>query len=143
MESIEQRARQVSILTTTLLPLKGTLIIWCYWILKDAETQKEYRRSLREATHNILEQVTNGTLMPAAGAEAAYAVRNEIMIRTRERTSPLGLLIAQSLKPSERGYDFYLNKNARSRFRKDFRDLTDVQAKEVSAKRIVSQRYLK
>ncbi|XXG98066.1 hypothetical protein Hte_004384 [Hypoxylon texense] len=132
------RADQDSLLSTAFFSLKGTAVIWCRWTLKDRATREQYRSSVAKATEGILERIANGSLTPADGAAEAHAMRNQLLIGMRDKTSPLGLFVARSIKPAGGQYDFYLNKNAKSRFGKDFKDLTETEARQVSIDTISS-----
>lgn len=118
---------------TLLFSVSGTVIIWCRWLLKDANTRAAYRNSVAEAIENILKRIKDGSLTPAEGAIEAHAMRNQYLIQMRHRTLPLGLLVARFLKPVGREYDYYLNKNARKLFGKDFKDLSVEEARRVSS----------
>ncbi|EFY85263.1 hypothetical protein MAC_08672 [Metarhizium acridum CQMa 102] len=129
---------QESLLGTAFFALKGTVIIWARWLLKDAGTRQEYSKAVAAATDDILKRISTGSLTPAAGAAEAHAMRNNFLIGMRNKTSPIGLLIARSIKPAGGQYDYYLNKNSKVRYNKDFKDLTEVEARQVSVDTISS-----
>lgn len=130
--SSRPRADQDSLLSTAFFSLKGAVIIWCRWTLKDVETREAYHGSVAKAAEGIRERIENGSLTPAGGAAEAHAMRNQYLIGMRDRTSPEGLLVTRSIKPAGGQYDFYLNENAKSRFGKGFKDLTRTDAMQVS-----------
>lgn len=121
-EGLSTRNDQNPLITTAFFALKGTVIIWCRWILKDAVTREAYRRSVAAATDDILRRIDDGSLTPSEGAEEAHAMRNNYLIGMRDRTSPIGLLVARAIKPAGGQYDYYLNRNARARYNRVFGD---------------------
>lgn len=126
-------ADQESLLSTALFALKGTAIIWGHWVLKDAPVRVEYSRSVAEATRDILSRVRSGAVTSADAAAEAHSMRNNYLIGMRNRSSPLGVMIARALKPAGGQYDYFLNKNAKRRYNRDFKDLNEDQAKLVSS----------
>ncbi|QPH03761.1 hypothetical protein C2857_000134 [Epichloe festucae Fl1] len=137
-EGLSTRNDQNPLITTAFFALKGTVIIWCRWILKDAVTREAYRRSVAAATDDILRRIDDGSLTPSEGAEEAHAMRNNYLIGMRDRTSPIGLLVARAIKPAGGQYDYYLNRNARARYNRVFGDLTETEARQVAVDTIGS-----
>ncbi|WEW59599.1 hypothetical protein PRK78_005073 [Emydomyces testavorans] len=127
-----------SLLTTAFFALKGTVIIWCRWILKDANVREAYRKAVATATDDILKRVDSGEYTATAGAEKAHEMRNQYLIGMRDKTSPPGLLVARSIKPAGGSYEYYLDKNAQTKYKKPFRELTQAEAKQVSIDTISS-----
>lgn len=127
------RNDQNPLLTTAFFALKGTVIIWCRWILRDSRTREAYRRAVAAAVDDILRRVNDGSVTPNEGAREAHDIRNNLLIGMRDVTSPPGLLIARAIKPAGGQYDFYLKKNAMKIFDTPLEKLTTEQAEEVSA----------
>lgn len=65
-----------------------------------------------------------GTVTAIDAARDAHAIRNDLLISMRSRTSPIGLCVAQSLTPAGGEYKFHLDKNAQGRYGKPFVELT-------------------
>ncbi|KAK5999264.1 hypothetical protein PT974_01657 [Cladobotryum mycophilum] len=81
---------------------------------------------------DILACVNEETITPAHGAMKAHQMRNQLFTRMRAKTSPIGLLLVRSVHPGISSYHYYLDKNARSKYKKAFKDLTQEEAREVS-----------
>ena len=131
-EGVTPRADVSSLLSTAFFSLKGTVIICCQWIFNDVQVREAYRQSVSTATNNILARMNSGEITAAAAAEEAHGMRNTLLIGMRKDTSPPGLLIARGIKPAGGQYEYYLDRNAQSRYGKAFRELTEAEAKEVS-----------
>ncbi|KAK7427290.1 hypothetical protein QQZ08_006226 [Neonectria magnoliae] len=136
--SLHAQASDDSILTASFFALKGTVIIWCRWTLKDNTVRAEYSNSVRAATENILSRVRSGEITASAGAAEAHAMRNNYLIGMRNKTSPFGLMIARGIKPQANQYEYYLNKNSNTMFSKPFAELSTEEAMQVSAETIKS-----
>ncbi|KAI0005798.1 hypothetical protein F4779DRAFT_633209 [Xylariaceae sp. FL0662B] len=105
-----------TLLSTAFFSLKGTVNIWCRWILKGADARQMYRAAVGTATADILERVENGSFTPAAGAAEAHQMRKQFLTGMRNKTSPIGLLVARSIKPAGGSYQYYLDRNAEIRY---------------------------
>ncbi|KAL7940859.1 hypothetical protein V8C42DRAFT_336330 [Trichoderma barbatum] len=110
---------------------EGISIIFCQWVIHDSHVRQQYHQSVADAIDDILGQIDSSKITLEMGAWKAHQMRNRFFHSMRHSTSPIGLLVAHSIHPTTRSYEYYLQKNSLSTFRKPFEDLNLDQAKEV------------
>lgn len=76
------------LLQAAFFALKGTLVIWTRWLLKDDSVRREYRAPANSATKEILQDITTGRLNHRQGAARAVDIRNTFLLQMRDSTSP-------------------------------------------------------
>ncbi|CAI6047356.1 unnamed protein product [Clonostachys chloroleuca] len=131
-------SNEVALLSSALFALKGSVVIWSRWVLNDANVRLQYQRSVSAAADGIIARVQNHELTPAQGAQEAHSIRNQYLLDMRKISSPLGLMIAESIKPAGGSYQAYLDKNAMKKYQKSYADLTLGQAQAVAEETIRS-----
>lgn len=111
------------LLQAAFFSLKGTVIIWTRWLLKDNSVRLRYQASVNSATREILDDITARRLTPLQGATRAVNMRNSFLLEMRDISSPPGILVARILKPAGGTVENYLNKNAKRRYGKNFGEI--------------------
>ena len=125
-------------LTLFLFVLRATALIWGKWFLSDSNVRAEYDKAVSAGSQEILQQVKDGQISPQEAVKQAIDMRNTYLYDMRKKTSPIGLIVAQAIKPTGLSYDALLNKYANIRFHKTFAELTAEQASQVAVDTIDS-----
>lgn len=120
---LKHRAMNVYFVT-----INAIAVIWGRWLLADVAVRADYNHGVKNACGNILEAMRAGTVPAMDAARDAHAIRNKFLISMRSRTSPIGLSVAERLKPAGGTYEFYPDKYAQSRYGKPIVDLTNNEA---------------
>lgn len=118
--------------------LKGTAFIWGKWLLADAAVRAEYNAAVYYGSQRILDDVNLGKLTPLQAAEQAVNMRNTYLTEMRQKSSSIGRVIAQAIKPSGLPYQVLLDKYAQRRYGKNFAQLVADEAAQVAGDTIDS-----
>lgn len=115
--------------------LKGTVVIWTGWLVKDGGVRQTYRTSVNTATAKILRDIDEDHLSYIDDANEAVDKRNTLLLKMRAISSPVGLLIARQIKHAGGTVEAYLNRNARKSYDLNYDEITQyAQRKQVGFK---------
>lgn len=121
-----------SLLQAVFFALKGSVVIWTRWLIKDVGVRQAYHTSVNTVAAEMLRDVDGGRLLHIDGANRAVHMRNTFLSQMRDRTSPCGHLIACYLKSAGGTVEYYLNGNARERYGVNYDEITqDAQRNQV------------
>lgn len=95
------------------------------------EVRDRYKCAVKMAGDEILERVLSGAVRARDGAQEAFDIRNALE-KMCVRTHRLGLAFTETVRPTIRTYEYHLDRYARQAYSKNFAQLTQRQAQEVS-----------
>lgn len=129
-----------------LFAFKVTAFIWGAYFIKDSANRLRYNSAVSAQSADVFQRTqaaalanpTNARAIWMQGASQAHGMRNLLLQETRDRTTPLGRALAQSIKPNGKPYLYYLNLNANKKFHTNFENLDDTQAATIAADTIRS-----
>lgn len=107
-------------------------LIWGPWRLGGVSVRADYSQAVETACEETLTAVRPGTVTAIDAAKEAHAIRSSFLISMHSQTSPIGLCVAQTLKPVGGSYEFYLERNAQKRYGKPALDMTNGEVVIVS-----------
>lgn len=91
--------------------------------IQDAGVRADYMQKTRDAAEHLMRQVESGALTPHEGAQAAHALRNEILRLSRADLTTFGLAISRGIKPDGRPLGYFEEKYAQQDHGRSFEQL--------------------
>jgi hypothetical protein len=96
-------------------------------IISDHSVRQQYIAHIKEISNQVRQEVARSNMTVREGAEYCSQLRDKLFVEYRRYTSAIGVAFAEEWKLEARGFDYYLNKYARSEFAKDFAALNAEQ----------------
>jgi hypothetical protein len=90
----------------------------------DPAVRADYMVKVRAAADGLMDEVKMGVKTPHEGAQAANALRNEILRLARADLTTFGLALSKDMKPDGKPLEYYGEKNANELFNRPFEQLT-------------------
>jgi hypothetical protein len=115
------------VLAKALESLEGVALKFSLDAISDAEQRANYNRNVQRVKAAMLAEVRAGRVRVKEAAEHCYALRNQIMIETRNRTSVQGKAVAEHRKNVSPALRMLLEKYSGKRFGKSFAELNSHQ----------------
>ncbi|KAH9988063.1 hypothetical protein F4779DRAFT_632309 [Xylariaceae sp. FL0662B] len=119
------------ILKASLFALQATTIIWADWFIADASVRQQYKAAGKAIADEIRQKVEAGTLHWEVGAKQAIEMRNALVTSARRASSPVGLVVAEYIKPVCRPFQEFLEEYANRLYQTSYKSLTPEQAAKV------------
>src|SRR5579875_1274300 len=88
--------------------------------IPDAAVREEYVSKAMEAAGEILQEVSDGTITAAEGAQKAHAMRNALLDAARLKSSDIAAAVAEAEKQTGLTFEQLLAKYANKLFNKEF-----------------------
>lgn len=102
-----------------------------YEFIRNATVRAEYIEAIKTMSDDVMLAYRRGFLTGEEAAGLAREMRNVIMEHGRARQTRLGRAYSTSIKAQGRQLDELLNKHSRTRFKKTFDQLGELQREEV------------
>lgn len=124
---------EMSDLATAFFTLKGTVALWCMWMIKDTKVRVDYIKTIKSMTDQLMLDIRAGTMTITAAAGEASGYRNIYMLAARNINSPSGMYMAKAIKPAGKQMPQLLERytNQLTGGKKPFRKLESAQKNEV------------
>ncbi|KAJ3559522.1 hypothetical protein NM688_g295 [Phlebia brevispora] len=111
--------------------MQSTAIIWGRWFTMDATVRTQYASAVATGAADIRARWESGALSLENAVGEAVSMRNSWLRDCRTRSSPLGLLVAESIKPQGLSVTQILDRYALRKYNKPFADLTAEEGRQV------------
>jgi hypothetical protein len=123
VEHVKRIEGKSSELQTTIVRLETGANGFIMSATNDPAVRADYMRKVRAAADHLMSQVESGQLTPHEGAQAANALRNEILRLSRADLTTFGLAFSRDMKPDGKPLKFYAEKNSHELFGRPFETL--------------------
>ncbi|KAJ3559521.1 hypothetical protein NM688_g294 [Phlebia brevispora] len=120
-------------LSIALFLMQSTAIVWGRWFTMDATVRTQYASAVATGAADIRARWASGALSRNKAVSQAVDLRNTWLRDCRARSSPLGLLVAESIKPRGLSVKEILNRYALRIFNREFASLTPAQGRQIIA----------
>ena len=105
-------------------------MIWGSSIVKDSQLRAEYQEKINHQSGRILREIQSGTVKMESAAYFAALKRNTMLLKMREQTSALRVVIVTILKPVLESYKSLATKYSRQ-YGQPFEPLREEEKVEV------------